>query len=222
MWTLIPQLFYDFLARIVPGAVLIVVTAFVVSTPASNIDLLLTSHFGDKTVAFTRLLWGGLGAYLIGFLLSQMWLTMMPRRLKDRLTNVEAECKQDRLAEHNRVLVALGYPSENIQPEDLPQAFVMREQLRLVVPNEALRLLKVRAERRICQILMIGLSILFLVNLVYFTFDFGTDRILLELIFVVAVFLCWKREHRLHEHFVNGTTVLWLIHASSRRLPILR
>ena len=47
-WNLIPQVFYDFIARIVPGAFLILVTALVIFSPAVVADFILNSPGYDR------------------------------------------------------------------------------------------------------------------------------------------------------------------------------
>jgi hypothetical protein len=160
MWNLVPQVFHDFLARVIPGATLIAVTVIVVFGPAAAADFMMDSPKLNRLFGTGPLLLGVLVSYLLGFLSGQFWEMTIGRLTRRTDGEVEARCQRERLAEHNRLQKALKRPELSIDPGDLPRVFVMRDHLRRIVPGEASRLLEVRAERRMCQVLVLGFSVL--------------------------------------------------------------
>jgi len=226
MWNFIPQLFYDFLARVLPGAIIIIVSAAVILGPSYTAKYILDPDQNDKLFAFGPLLLWITGSYLTGFILGQLWQDTIQQLIKKKEKNLEKERKQKRLNEHNKILRALKKPQLEITPDDLPREFVMREHIRQVKPSEAARLLKVRAEIRLCQVLILGFLLLWLINIVYLllwlkeAYESVAERIILAILLPIAVLACWTRAKRLYSHFVDGISVTWLIHASSGEFPI--
>ena len=223
MWNLIPQLFYDFLGRIVPGATLILLAVLAIFSPSTTVNFILNSPEANKLFNFPMFLLFILVSYLIGFILSQLREIAVGKLLADKELRIEKECMQERLDEHNRVQQALGKHELIVDLAHLPRAFVMRNHIRQIDPSEAARLLKVRAERRLCQVLIIGLIILLLINLgiAYFHPEpKWPERFTLEFFFGVTALICWSRSRRLFRYFVNGSCVAWLIRASSGEIPV--
>jgi len=114
MRNFIPQLFYDFLARIIPGAILIVTLTLVVLGPAAATDFVLNSAEDSELFGFGTLLLGILGSYLTGLISGQLWeisFGWISRRIQN---NIEAKCKEERLGvldvlppcEHNKHIEA--------------------------------------------------------------------------------------------------------------------
>jgi len=83
MWTLIPQLFYDFLARIIPGATLALVTALVIFSPSATVKFILNSENTTKLFSAIPLLFGFILSYLIGLVMGQIWELLIGRFTKD-------------------------------------------------------------------------------------------------------------------------------------------
>ncbi len=219
MWNFIPQLFYDFLARIVPGAILIVTSAFVIFGPIHVATFIFNPPENYKLFAFGPLLLWILGSYIIGFAFGQLWETTIGRLFKSKAHKLVQECQEECLEEHNRVLTSLCRPTLSISASDLPPTFVMRDHIRYVAPLDAVRLLKVRAERRLCHVLILGLSVLAILNVKYLLPPLQNDRIALEVFLVLAVILCCTRSRRQLKYLANGVSIGWFVHASSGNIP---
>lgn len=220
MWNLIPQVFYDFIARVVPGAVLLVVTAITVAGPASAADFALKSPRAEKLFLLGPVSLWMLGAYLVGFLLSHLWEMTAGKLTKHRDEEYETRVQRECLTGFVQLQKALKRPTPQVAPESLPRVFVMRDQLRHTVPEEAARLLKLRAERRACQTLLLGCTTLGILNGVFFIADQGGDRIILEVLVAVAVVACIGGARRLQRHLTYGTTLSWLDLTTSGKLSI--
>ena len=161
-WGLIPEVFFDIIARLVPGS-LFLVGAFVV-------------HFGPKTFAgvlmralpsvnLASLLLFGLLAYFVAIVLKEIW--------------------------------EFGIRTICVTPEgEGPSAQFLA--IRSRMPAEASWLLKLQAEKNICEVLVTGLGILFFGNLwLIAARPLGdlSERIALGLVLLIsAVAFCrWKK-----------------------------
>jgi hypothetical protein len=221
MWNFIPQLFYDFLAKIVPGAILIVASAFVIFGPTNVATFIFNLNPSEKSNLFALgplLLWF-LVSYLIGFVLGQLWETTIGWLLKSKDYKLEKQCQEKRLEEHNRILTALGYPILSIKAKDLPPEPVMRDHIRHVDPSNAARLLKVKAEQRFCHVLILGLSVLVTLHVKYLWSQPQADRIALQVFLVIVIVACCVRSRRALKHLANGASIGWLVHTSSGNIP---
>lgn len=218
MLNFIPRLFYDFLGRIVPGATLIVASALVLCGPSATADLIVNPSQDYNLFTWPVFILFTLGSYLIGITLSQLWDMSVGRCLADKQLRIEKRCIKECLDEHNQLLQAMGRATLEIDADDLPRAFVMRDHICRVDPPDAERLLKVRAEMRLCQVLIIGLSIILIINVGAIFISPKTEwwvRLILEVVMGLAVVICWSRSKRLNRYYVNGSCVRWLIRASS-------
>lgn len=218
MWNFIPELFYDFLARIVPGAIIIVTGTLVALGPTAAADFLLNSREDGKLFGFGPVLLWVLASYLTGLVLGQLWEISFGRIAKRKQRKIELKCKEERLAEHNKLQKALGGSTLDIEPETLPRAFVMRDHLRYSSRAEALRLLKIRAEGRSSQVFVLGFILMAIVNAVYLWEQPKAERIVLEIFLIVAVAAFLRMVFRLHRMLVNGTMVSWLMCVSPGKI----
>ncbi|MHC4518384.1 MAG: hypothetical protein ACYTAS_07340 [Planctomycetota bacterium] len=112
-------------------------------------------------------------------------------------------------------LTGLGKTALSISVSDLPNVAVMRDHIREVNPANAARLLKVRAEKRLCEVLAVGFLALGLWNLVYLPFarPIGA-RLVLEALLLGGCYICHQRSFRAHFHIAAGTCHGWLYSAA--------
>lgn len=174
-WGLIPEVFFDFIARLVPGS-LFLVGAFAV-------------HFGPKTFAealasalpsanLASLLLFGLLAYFAAIVLKEIW------EFGARTVHGTA---------------GGGGPSAPFLG------------IRSRMPAEASWLLKLQAEKNICEVLVPGLGILFLGNLWLIAARPSgdlTERIALGLVLLISAVACWRWRKNLERFFVEGLAIL--------------
>jgi len=163
-WSWIPQLHYDFIGRIVPGVTLIGASILVGVGPATAIHSLLGECPSERYFTFGAIVTTVLAGYLLGLLLSEVWQQTIGRVLKKHEDEVEKEEFKRHFDAHKKLMAHSGTPF-SLGLEDLPKRCVMRTQLRHVVPSDVARLLKLRAERRLCQVLILGLAALSIANL---------------------------------------------------------
>lgn len=219
MWNLIPQVFYDLYARVIPGALLLASTILVFFEPEKAINILFTPVEGKLFAVGFFLLWL-LISYFCGFVINQLSELTIGVLTKKRDKVVEKNKQAKCLLEHNGLLRSLGQPVLTIKAEELPQAYRMREHIRHVAPDEAARLLKVRAEWRMCQVLFLGFILLMIPNTIFLIMQYGISRIILEIFLIILSIICWYASIRLHVLLINGTTISWLNFISAGKLPL--
>ncbi|UCE99123.1 MAG: hypothetical protein JSV82_08065 [Planctomycetota bacterium] len=210
MWSFIPQLFYDFLARIVPGSIVMVLTAIIIFGLGDFDSFSLSGLEQVEQLTFVRVFIWVLEAYLIGLILGQISEMTLARLLKKKFKKIEKESKTKCLEQHNRIADALGKPVLRIKADDLPAIHSMRNHLRHVDPADAARLLKIRAERRLCEVLIVGFSILWPIDLIFLLLETNAERLILIILIPVLTIIFWARVLRAQRNLANGTTVGWL------------
>jgi hypothetical protein len=215
-WSWIPQLHYDLIGRIVPGVAIVVASVFVAAGPKTAAHLFsnaAASYFG-----FGPIVLGILMAYLVGLVLTEIWERTLAVALKRHEDAKERRCYEECLDDHGR-LSALEGRTLNLEADDLPRSYVLRTHLRHVVPGDVARLMKLRAERRFCQVLILGFGGLAIANLWLLISVPSISRIALELAFLFIGAVLWFRSERLLRHFITGTCIAWLVQRDLGTLP---
>ena len=209
----IPQLFMDFIGRIIPGAAILL--AAVVMRKGSFSAFHETLNNVQEKSPWASLLVATLVAYLIGFFLDQFWRDTFDRFTSKKIHERELELKKKRIAEHNRVQHLFGRKPINLKVEDLPEWFVMHDHLRLTLPREASRLLKLRSEIQLCQCIILGYTGLCAYNFRFWLLT--DDQKITEGFMVGSVIACWIWRFKLYEYLATGVCVAWLSLVSSGR-----
>jgi len=210
MWNLIPQAFYDLLARIVPGAVLIIAAACTFFGPGAVAAFVFASPDSERLFAVGPMLLWALASYITGLVLTELWELTFGRLSEEARRNNEHEWRRECLEEHNRLRCGNGGEPLSITPAQFPRTSVMRDHLRHVASSDAARLLKSRAERRLCQVLILGLAGLAILNIRYLLVRPTAGRVIMECAMVITVVSCAARSRRLYKQYMIGTCVAWL------------
>ncbi|MFH1689777.1 MAG: hypothetical protein ABIE42_06010 [Candidatus Eisenbacteria bacterium] len=210
----IPQVYYDFLARVVPGSVVLVGVFYLREGPVRGFNFALRSMSEPEGSLLFRFGVGLLAAYLIGVIIGELGELLAGRLLERRDAGSEAGFARECLDEHNRALAVLGREPVAVLLDDLPDMDVMIEQLTLADPYSGSRLLALLAERRLCLVLAFGLFLLFFVNLFAYMGDFVPKRLVVEGLFLLSLLVFWRRSTRLHERVVRQTCLGWLMRVS--------
>lgn len=217
MWGWIPQAYYDFLARVIPGGTLILVTLFVRHGADRGFRFVLNLICEEGSASLCRLGIGILASYLVGLIIGGLGELLADSVLRRAEWALEDETKNVCLEEHNRSQAAIGNPILDVAPDALPSTTLMREQLRIAAPNEASRLLKLSAERRLCQALVLGLGSMAVINLLIAIRQPILDRLWIEFGLVLLALVLWRRSTRLTERLVRDACVSWLTGVSTGR-----
>ncbi|MCI0565441.1 MAG: hypothetical protein MN733_43810 [Nitrososphaera sp.] len=219
LWRLISQTIYDLIGRIVPAAVVLSLVFVVLQLPTLRELPGTISWLKESTNTATGML-GVLAAYTVGVVMGQIYSVTLGKLFSGRDKTIENECLQKCLLEHNCTLEALGRKPLHIDLVHLPRTFVMHDHLRLVAPTEIPRLLKVRAERRMSEVIMLGAVVLSVFNAVFLVTQFSSYRLILEVILALTALGAWRSADRRLKNFTNGTMIMWLMHATGGPFPL--
>lgn len=212
-WRLIPQTIYDLIGRIVPAAVVIFLIFLVLRLPTFQ-ELPGAISWLKENTNTAVVLFGIIAAYVVGVVLGQIYSVTLGKVFSGRDKVIEKKCLEKCLWEHNSVLKALGREPLQIDVGQLPRTFVMHDHLRLVAPTEIPRLLKVRAERRMSEVMVLGALASSVFNAVLLAVQFSSYRLVLEVILILSTLGAWRSADRRLKNFTNGTTIMWLMHAT--------
>ena len=207
-WSLIPQVFYDAIVRIVPGFVSIFAWYLTILGPSQAVHNLTDTDqniFGLGAVTWLAAL-----SYVLGFILKELWYLTF-NKLKQKATEKSAI---DEYKEHRG---CLGKSVSDLEGQDLPDAHVMHDYVRIYLPSEGARLLKLRAERNLCRTLFTGLFLLPVVNILHIAPDWHLnckpltpDRVFLEIAMIAALIVLWKANSKLGQLYARRTCRSWL------------
>lgn len=218
MWGWVPQVYYDFLARVVPGAVLVLGSIFVRHVPPRGVGYVFRVVCEQEHPWVCRVAIGLLGSYLVGLVLGELGELIAGRALERRDREQEAAVARECIIDHAHAERALGRDYKAPEVEDLPDALMMSEQLSLVDPGFASGLLRLRAERRLCLVLVLGFALLAVANILAFSADLMPRRLVTEAGLIVLSLIFWRRASRLHHQLVRNTCLGWLLNASRGKL----
>jgi hypothetical protein len=236
-WDIIPQVSYDLIARIVPGAavIFIVFCLFVIPTVLDGPLMQWIEGGGVLLLLVAFLL-----SYLAGRLLAEIWEigrrcfgTRFGRKLMNRIgkgaewihdcifdesqhrpyakgkvDTPDCESWSGRIAEYKDLSAMLNTSSPLPCSQVVLGRHILHDHLRLYAPADAFRLLKIHAEERMFESLSVGLVLVLLTDLAYW----GGDRYLLRLILLVTTFLCWRGARRSKRYYLMAVQRAWLLH----------
>ena len=107
---------------------------------------------------------------------------------------------------------------EFIEKKELPR-YIMLDYLRIYMPVEAVRLLKVKAEYRLSSVIVVGYSFLLIVNLLFMFLAFSYQGLEYEFyerlgfgsFLFACILLSSIRAIKSFDRFENGIVIAWLI-----------
>jgi len=220
-WQLIPQTVYDLIGRILPASVVLLLVFVVARLPSVQELPNIVAQINQGATAVTVTL-AVIATYTAGVVLGQMYAFTFGKLLASRDRRIENRCRQECISEHELTLTALDQKPRHINVAQLPRTFVMHDHLRLLSPNETSRLLKVRAERRMAEVITLGAILSLFANTILVPISFSTYRFVLEVVLLVIAVGAWRAGVRRLKNFTNGTTIMWLMHATQGPFEIPR
>ena len=178
-WDLIPEAFFDFIARLLPGS-LFLVGAFAVYYGPQTFVQMLTSPLSSANLVSPLLF--ALFAYFAAIVLKEIW--EFGARIGSRIVSHTAG-------------------------SDGPSDDFLR--IRSRMPAEVTWLLKLQAEKNICEVLVPGLGILFLGNLWLIAAPpsgDSTERIALGLVLLISTAAFWRWRKSLERFYCEGLAIV--------------
>ena len=206
----IPQVYYDFLARVVPGSAVVLGALYLRHGPSRGINFAFRVICEQEHSWVCRFGIGLLAAYLIGLILGELGEFLAGRVLRRRDSELAKGLMRECLDDHSRALEAVGREPVAIQVDDLPDTGLMAEHLTLVDHYSGSRLLALSAERRMCLVLAFGFFMLAVGNLLAYSADLIPKRLVVEGLLLLSMLILWRRAMRLHERVVRKTCIAWL------------
>lgn len=220
-WQLIPQTLYDIIGRILPAAVVLLLVFLVARLPTIQELPGIVAELNQGTTPITVTL-AIIAVYTLGVVLGQTYAFTLGKLLARRDKTIENRCRQECFSEHELALAALGQTPQQIDVTRLPRTFVMHDHLRLISPSETSRLLKVRAEKRMAEVIALGAILSIGANTILLVTNYSTYRLVLEIALLLTAVGAWRAGVRRLKNFTNGTTIMWLMHATNGPFEIPR
>ena len=211
----IPQVYYDLLARVIPGSVVVLGALYLKQGPLRGIGFVLRGMCDQEHSWVCRFGVGLLAAYLIGLIVGELGELLAGRLLERRDSELEKTFMRECLDDHSRALQAVGREPIALQLDDLPDADLMAEQLTVVDHYSGSRLLALSAERRMCLVLASGFFMLAVGNLLAYSTDLIHKRLIIEGVLLIGMLVLWRRSTRLQERVVRRTCIGWLTNVLS-------
>jgi len=210
--SLIPQIFFDLIARIIPGSIFLILIYPSILGPQKAIEYLLSNSDKVNIWAFFLLI---IFSYITGFILGQLsTLTLGKIREKSRKER-NLKFIKSCVNENNNIRKCFNENELKIDHKKLPPTYVMHDHLRFYSPSEAYRLLKLRAESRLCEVLVLGFFISILLNIITWFLEpkiLIVDRLLFLLLMILGIFTLWIRGNTFEIFHISGTCRLWLFY----------
>lgn len=222
-----PQLFYDMIGRFCPGAIVMVTAWMVYATPSvvvSSIFKQTTEKTYDHPILVYAIL--ALAAYFIADMLNQIWLIWFKKYLIKVTVETPPHRETESYFDHwiklnGSVFKNVCHPEitkEFIEKKELPR-YIMLDYLRIYMPVEAVRLLKVKAEYRLSSVIVVGYSFLLIVNLLFMFLAFSYQGLEYEFyerlgfgsFLFACILLSSIRAIKSFDRFENGIVIAWLI-----------
>lgn len=214
-WDLVPQVFYDFIGRVMPGAVIMITGYLLVFGPDRAVKIVSRTSAKPSLLNLWSFLLLALAAYVVGIVMGQIWIITFGKIRSKSRKEAAQQCMKLGVTQYNKVKKALGKSELALNLTELPDFFIMLDHLRVCSSTESSRLLKLRAEKRLCQGLFVELGILSIVNIYFmygFSEEFFTARVVLEIFMIITMFCCWTWMVRLERYFMTGTCLAWLFY----------
>jgi hypothetical protein len=222
---IIPQFFYDLIARIFPGSIIIACTMLVFNEP---VKLLQWSgmFIGKKDeivlVSFTFFLLYGALSYMIAIILNGFWRILVKVHnsfFSNTDSSWEAAIKKSKEDLIN-TSKQLGLNGRHQEDETFPSLPFVYDYIRLRAQGIGARFVKIRAEIHMCIILLMGFIAMLLSNFIYiiyniFLYKLCWYNILFEFILIFMCFGIWFSKIELEKHFYTGLCNHWFLLQSS-------
>lgn len=165
----IPQVFYDFIARLIPGSILIWSSYLIYFGPSISIEHLKKILNNEWDINFLLIIVTLLIAYIISIIFNGLWTLIsksfdLVKKLFSHTKQNEQirnDTKTEDIQKAKQVVKAIQN-SENIE---IPSTPFVYDYIRLKRPNIGARLVKIKAEIRMCKVLIFGWIILIFLNL---------------------------------------------------------
>ena len=212
--SVIPQIFYDIIARAIPGGLILFFGYIAYQGPINAKHSFLEINT-PYLFSFHSIVMYALVSYFIGFTMSAIWSISLGKVLRTKISKIEKNCIGECITNFNTLKVIKGEPAISITTNDFPPVFVLHDNIRLKSETEACRLLKIQGERRACEVLALSFILISTINIYYLVIYFSdnqVDRIFLQLFLFVSIFVLLQRSLIYLKFYVTGLCNMWLFY----------
>jgi hypothetical protein len=203
--TIIPQIFYDLIARITPGLMLIL-SGIVVwrgnRITGEEIDKVFEKLAKENSPVLLTLFFLLFSSYVLAFVLDGMWGFLPKRPFQDKGKGLTDEILLD--------FKKLN-PEFNRVTYEFPSIALRYDAIRIKDANAGARLAKLRAELHMLRVFILGLSILAILNIKNLFHDSSSGSVISQALIIIAIYSFWRTGDRLNDRFIWGTCNHWLL-----------
>lgn len=210
--SIIPQLFYDIIGRIIPGVVLLL-CIFMVYYGPENAAKLFTSLVGKKgevvEVSFYLFLISGILSYVISNI-AQGIRVIFSKKYKEHNREKWKQVLDDLGSDLEKAADNLGL-NKKIKVEDIPSTGFIYDYIRLRSPSAGARIAKLRAECHMCSVFVTGMAGIAAWNLVNIIASPTKIEIIMELGFLASAFVFWMLRQFFEKRFYTALWNHWIL-----------
>jgi len=210
--SIIPQLFYDIIGRIIPGVVLLL-CVFMVYYGPENVAQLFTSLVGKKgqvlEVSFYLFLISGILSYIISNI-AQGIRVIFSKIYKKRDSKKWKQVRDELRSDLEKAADNLGL-NKKIRVEDIPSTGFIYDYIRLRSPNAGARIAKLRAECHMCSVFVTGMLGIAVWNLVNIIASPTKIEIIMELGFLASALVFSMLKQFLEKRFRIAIWNHWIL-----------
>jgi len=211
----IPQVFYDVIARIIPGSVLLwfsYLTYYGYYKCIEHAKLILKNDYGSSFLVVAEILLLG---YIISIVLYGIWLKIsqwVNKYFKKGNSSPIWRRNSDVTLEEDVKSVAITMKNYiSIQNLNVPSTSFIYDLIRIKMPDVGARLVKIRAECHMCSVLFVGWVILLLMNIINFFEKPLLEAIVFEMLYIalsISIFIYLKY---LEDRFLHSISNHWIL-----------
>ena len=208
---LIPQVFYDLIARIFPGLILILSTMLVINCPA-KFEELPGIMWDPKPINFANSVIIVIEAYILS-----LFVYLLFRRL---IHTISPKHGKEILKRDNSHLISdIKIASKSIKSQiysgniNFPHHYFMYDYIRLIKPEVGARLVKLRAEYHLGAILSVGWLLIFILHIYrnYILIGFNSANIFVGIGLIVCMTGAYLFMKDQHKRYIASLESHWVI-----------
>lgn len=216
---IIPQVYYDLIARLIPGAIILLSTATIYYGPnimANNIKNLIGYKDTVIHTSFTFIMIFSLLSYTVAILAMGIWSLFVKLSKKTNLVFLKDDDillneTQNKLKNDLQNASQIVQIREDPHTLQVPSLAFIYDFIRFRAPDVGARLVKVRAECHMCAVLVTGLTILSIIHLIILILNPTISKIVLECVFLLGCIAFWYFMRDLEQRFMTGICNYWAI-----------
>lgn len=220
---LIPQVFYDLIARLIPGLILIWSSCLIYFAPSIRIEHLKKLFAATRELNLSLIILALLIAYSISIILNGL-LTLLSdlSSLFKKLLLPYEQNRQELIDVTTKDKLKVKQATKTIQNDEdteAPSSHFVYDYIRFRRPDVGARLVKIKAEIRMCKVLIFGWIILIFLNFYNVPNVSTREFIIIECTLLIGIIGVFRFFKKLNEKFHTGLVNHWkLLHGERQAI----